>query len=30
MVNINCVIDHRYLYSGAKGKYLVTKFKEVF
>lgn len=27
IINVNCVIDHRYLYSGGKGKNLISKFK---
>jgi hypothetical protein len=30
MVNVNCVIDHRYLYSGGKGRKLMSIFKHVF
>jgi pyruvate/2-oxoglutarate dehydrogenase complex dihydrolipoamide acyltransferase (E2) component len=30
IVNVNCVIDHRYLYSGGKGKNLISTFKKVF
>lgn len=30
MININCVIDHRYLYSGARGQKLVQIFQSVF
>lgn len=30
IVNVNCVIDHRYLYSGGKGKNLISTFKRVF
>ena len=30
IVNVNCVIDHRYLYSGGKGKNLIATFKKVF
>ena len=26
IVNVNCVIDHRYLYSGGKGKNLISIF----
>ena len=30
MLNINCTIDHRYLHSGARGKYLVEIVHSVF
>jgi hypothetical protein len=30
IVNVNCVIDHRYLYSGGKGKNLVSAFHQIF
>jgi pyruvate dehydrogenase E2 component (dihydrolipoamide acetyltransferase) len=30
IVNVNCVIDHRYLYSGGKGKNLISAFKKIF
>lgn len=30
IVNINCTIDHRYLYSGGKGKSLLPIFNRVF
>jgi pyruvate/2-oxoglutarate dehydrogenase complex dihydrolipoamide acyltransferase (E2) component len=30
IVNVNCVIDHRYLYSGGRGKNLISIFKKVF
>lgn len=30
IMNVNCVIDHRYLYSGGRGKNLVPTFMEVF
>ena len=30
MLNINCTIDHRYLYSGARGQKLVETVHKVF
>ena len=30
IVNVNCVIDHRYLFSGGAGKSLIPLFEHVF
>ena len=30
IMNVNCVIDHRYLYSGGRGKSMLPIFLEVF
>ena len=30
IANINCVIDHSYLYSGGRGRNLISIFKKTF